>query len=184
MSMYFACVQLQKLIVYYIHQSFIIQIIVQLAALVRCHKIPSSLVMNTDQTGIPLVPSTAYTRAEKGAKSVTCNGAGDKRQMTANPTTAADGTMLPLQLIYQGLTLKSLPGGNIPRDGRFKGWQWSVSENHWANIRTTKSHVISIIAPYIKRIVKEGNLPDDQKAVWIIDCWPVCFHVYAIPSCT
>lgn len=151
--------------------------------MVKTHNVPKELVLNTDQTGMPLVPSTDYQRAEKGAKSVTSNGAGDKRQITANPTTAASGAMLPLQVIYQGKTLQSLPGGNVPRDSRFKGWQWSVTENHWANLTTTKTHVKSIIVPYHKRIIAEQGLPEDQKCIWIIDCWPVrvrCDHALGL----
>ena len=54
-------------------------------------------------------------------------------------------------------TLKSLTGGKNPRDGKIQGWEWSVSDNNWADIRTTKSYVISIISPH----TKEGDLHAD-----------------------
>jgi hypothetical protein len=147
---------------------------VQLAALVKMHNVPPALVLNSDQTGVHLVPNTQYQRATRGAKAVTCNGSGEKRQITANPCTAADGTSLPLQLIYQGKTSRCLPAGNYRSDPRFKGWQWNWSENHWANLATTKTHVNEIVEPYRQRVIAEEGLPADQKCILLIDCWPVC----------
>jgi hypothetical protein len=141
---------------------------------VKLHNVPEALVLNTDQTGVQLVPNATYQRAPCGAKSVSCNGSGEKRQITANPTTAADGTSLPLQLIYQGKTQRCLPAGNYQHDPRFKGWQWNWSENHWANFTTTQTHIMRIIAPYRDRVVAELGLPADQKCILLLDCWPVC----------
>lgn len=81
----------------------------QIAHLVDLYEIPAELVVNSDQTGIPLVPSSDYTRAPKGAKDVSTHGHGDKRQITIVPSTAANGESLPLQVIYQGKTQQSLP---------------------------------------------------------------------------
>ena len=72
----------------------------QLASLVNAHSVPPELVLNTDQTGVHLVPNTQYQRATTGVKDVSCNGSGEKRQITCNPTTAADGTSLPMQVIF------------------------------------------------------------------------------------
>lgn len=81
----------------------------QIAMLVDLYDIPDALVVNSDQTGIPLVPSSDYTRAAKGAKDVSTHGHGDKRQITVVPSTAANGESLPMQVIYQGKTSQSLP---------------------------------------------------------------------------
>jgi hypothetical protein len=70
----------------------------QIAYLADIHKIPAELLINSDQTGVPLTPASNYTRAPKGAKQVTAAGYGDKRQITATPTTSATGEMLPLQV--------------------------------------------------------------------------------------
>jgi hypothetical protein len=70
----------------------------QMVFLIVTYSIPPALCINSDQTGVPLTPCSNFTRAPKGAKEVTATGYGDKRQITATPTTAADGTMLPLQV--------------------------------------------------------------------------------------
>ena len=69
-----------------------------MAFLIATYKIPAALTINSDQTGVPLTPCTNYTRAPKGSKEVTASGYGDKRQITATPTTSADGAMLPMQV--------------------------------------------------------------------------------------
>lgn len=81
----------------------------QIAHLVDLYDVPAELVVNSDQTGIPLVPSSDYTRAAKGAKDVSTHGHGDKRQITVVPSTAATGMSLPMQVIYQGKTQQCLP---------------------------------------------------------------------------
>jgi hypothetical protein len=71
---------------------------VQITFLADLYKIPADLVLNSDQTGLPLTPSSDYNRAMKGAKEVSCAGWGDKRQITVTPTTSAAGHMLPPQV--------------------------------------------------------------------------------------
>lgn len=70
----------------------------QVTLVVHTHNIPPDLVINSDQTGMPLVPSPQYTRAPKGALDVTVNGYGEKRQITVTPSNTADGKSLPLQV--------------------------------------------------------------------------------------
>jgi hypothetical protein len=53
------------------------------------------------------------------------------------------------------------------------GWHWTQTENHWSNYEVQKQLTNLIIAPYIKKKVAELRLPEDQKALWLIDCWPV-----------
>jgi hypothetical protein len=72
--------------------------LLQMTFLIVMYNIPAALCINSDQTGVPLTPCDNYTRAPAGAKEVTATGYGDKRQITATPTTAADGTVLPLQV--------------------------------------------------------------------------------------
>jgi hypothetical protein len=57
-----------------------------------------SLVINSDQTGLPTIPSPQYTRASKGSKDVSVNGYGEKRQITVTPSNTAAGESLPLQV--------------------------------------------------------------------------------------
>ncbi len=71
---------------------------------VKTHKIPNYLVINFDQTGVHLVPASNRSFAVKGAQQVAIRFYKDKRQITALLAAAADGTLLPEQLIFQGKT--------------------------------------------------------------------------------
>lgn len=69
-----------------------------MAFLVNTYGIEPEMVLNSDQTGVPLTPCGNYQYAPTGSKEVTAPGYGDKRQITATPTTSAAGAMLPLQV--------------------------------------------------------------------------------------
>jgi hypothetical protein len=73
-------------------------IVVQGTFVINTNSFPAALVINSDQTGLPIVPSPQYTRAPKGAVNVSMNGYGDKRQITVTPSKTAVGESLPLQV--------------------------------------------------------------------------------------
>ena len=66
--------------------------------------IPSSLVINWDQTGIAIVPGSTWSMAPQGSRRVETAGMGDKRQITAVFAGTIDGKFLPFQLIYSDKT--------------------------------------------------------------------------------
>ena len=74
------------------------------------NNIPTSLVMNLDQTPTKFIPGTNKTMALKGSKTV--------------PFTITLGLFLPPQLIYGGKTIKSLPRVEFP-----SSFSLSVNEN-------------------------------------------------------
>ena len=77
---------------------------------IKVHNIPQSLVVNSDQTGIHLVPTGgARTWDTKGIKQVSVYGLEDKRQVTVVVSSAATGEVLPFQVVFQGLTSRALP---------------------------------------------------------------------------
>jgi hypothetical protein len=100
--------------------------------LVKAHSIPSALVVNTDQTGIHLVPTGgAHTWALKGSKHVLVHGIEDKRQITVSLSSTAAGNFLPFQVVFIGLTQISLPPRNSGRIGcEEEGWHLTSSNNH------------------------------------------------------
>lgn len=67
--------------------------------------IPPSLVVNSDQGGIPILSFHGATWAPTGAKAVplTTND-NDKRQITAVLSSNSSGDMLPLQIVMEGKT--------------------------------------------------------------------------------
>ena len=120
------------------------------AYLVSVHNIPEELVVNTDQTGIHLVPTGgSRTWETKGAKHIRIHGQDDKRQITVAVSSAASGKCLPFQAIFQGITNRSLPkleGGRY--DCEHARWNLTFSHNHWSTLDTCKEFVEKILVPY------------------------------------
>ena len=70
------------------------------ATIVHMESIPAALILNCDQTGIQLVPSSNWTLEKKGVKRVALSGGDDKRQITAVVCGSMTGDFLPLQIVY------------------------------------------------------------------------------------
>nr|BAV58298.1 hypothetical protein [Ulva partita] len=74
-------------------------------------------------------------------------------------------------------TPQSLPPP-IKRAGKkFNDWHWTFTENHWSNLQEQKNYVRLILAPFLRAKIQELGLPENQKVLYIIDCWPV--HISA-----
>ena len=93
--------------------------------------IPPHLIINWDQTGLYLVPSSNWTMAEKGKKRVSIRGLRDKQMITRVFCGSMIGEFLPPQLIYGGKTDRCHPVAAFPSD-------WDVTHNikHWSNEAT------------------------------------------------
>jgi len=135
--------------------------------------IPLDLVVNTDQGGIPVIAFQDATWARTGAKAVPLMGHEDKRQMTAVLASNAAGVVLPLQIIMNGKTDGSLPSQADRSAAEGAGFHYTVTENHWANLETSKKYVVNVLQPFLNRQRERLQLPMNFPAVWIIDCWPV-----------
>ena len=59
------------------------QFLFDIQSLIEIEEIPSSLIINWDQTAIKYVPVSTWTMADEGSKRVEIVGADDKRQITA-----------------------------------------------------------------------------------------------------
>lgn len=122
----------------------------RVAALQFLHNIPKGLVINWDQTGIRLCPVSGSSRAKRGALHVALLANDDKRQITAVFAAAADGTLLPPQLIFEGTTKQCWPAGYFERGpgkhgkqnegglcadrvAQFTSWSWTSTSNHWSS---------------------------------------------------
>ena len=86
--------------------------LVSIATLVEENDIPDSMIVNFDQTGVNIIPSSEWTMDVKGQKQVSVTGLGDKRQITLGCTLS--GELLAPQLIYQGKTEKCHPSFTFP----------------------------------------------------------------------
>jgi hypothetical protein len=145
------------------------------AYLVKAHSIPPELMVNSDQTGIHLIPTGgARTWAEKGSKHVLVHGQDDKRQITVSVSSSAAGDLLPFQAIFTGTTYRCLPPQNEGRElCEEAGWHLTYSSNHWSNLDTCKDFVKKILEPYRVKQVQQMGLDDDSKLLWLLNCWSV-----------
>ena len=81
------------------------------------HEIPEDLIINFDQTPLPYVCTGKCTYQTQGAPNAPLVGKGKKKQITGTFTITMSGQFLPMQLIYQGTTDRSLPKGvEFPED--------------------------------------------------------------------
>ena len=73
---------------------------------------------------------------KKGSKRVEVVSLKDKRQITAVFGGSMSGDFLPVQLVYQGKTTRSLPTVDFP-----KQWHLTFTTNHWSNESTMINYV-------------------------------------------
>ena len=139
------------------------QFLEEVATTVYVKEITPELILNWDQTGINLIPSSSWTMEQKGAKRVELTGIDDKRQIT----TVFCGSLtdfLPIQLVYQGKTNRCHPQYQFPTD-----WHITHSPNHWATEESTKDYLREIFFPYIDGMRSRIGLEDDHPALEIFD---------------
>jgi hypothetical protein len=122
------------------------------------------MIVNFDQTGVNIVPTSAWTLYETGAKQVPIAGVDDKRQVTMVLANTPLGTVLPPQVVYKGTTNRCHPTYNFPKD-----WDITHSVNHWSNEETMLTYVRNILHPYFVSKRVEFELAIDHPALVILD---------------
>ena len=152
--------------------------LINIYSVVKMEEIPDSLVINWDQTGMKIVPTSAWTMERKGTKRVEIAAADDKRQITGVFACSLEGNFLPIQLIFQGTTPRCLP-----KTVQFpKGWHLTCSQNHWSNESTMVDYIKYIIVPYVTEKRKSLGLSPTYPALAIFDyfkgqCQPSIFEL-------
>ena len=131
-------------------------------ATVDFEEIPPELILNWDQTGIRILPSSAWTMDKQGVKRVEVAGANDKRLITAIYCGSLTGDFLPLQVIYQGKTPRCHPRFQFPSD-----WDITHAPKHWSTEETMVQYIHNIIIPYVES--KRETLGERKPALVIID---------------
>ena len=129
---------------------------------IAMEEIPGELVLNWDQTGIKLVPSSTWTMERKGERRVEMMGVNDKRQITAIFCGSASGDFLPIQLIYIGKTPRCHPRYVFPSD-----WNVTHSPKHWSNEDTMVEYITEIVLPYVAQV--RERLGTDSAALVVMD---------------
>ena len=143
----------------------------RIGAMMEMHGVHPSLVINADQTGVKLVPSSAWTYEKRNSNSVATIGAEDKRQITACLASALSGDLLPLQLIFQGKTERSLPEKTATSIASL--CHLTFSENHWSSQTTMRQYISEIIMPYAESCIRKHRLHADAHVILVLDVWAV-----------
>ena len=136
----------------------------RVSSVVCQYKIPSALIINFDQIGVPIVPVSNWTMELQGSKQVEITGLDDKRQLTVALAETLAGTLLPPQVIYQGKTDQCHPTYKFP-----SSWHITHSESHWSTAETMQQYIDSVIVPYVEDQHDTLDLPLRQKALLIMD---------------
>jgi DDE superfamily endonuclease len=143
----------------------------RIAATMEMHNVHPSLVINADQTGVKLVPSSSWTYEKRNSSSVATIGADDKRQITACLASALSGDLLPLQLIFQGKTERSLPEKTAASIASH--CHVTSSENHWSSQATMRQYISEIIMPHAEASIRKHRLHADAHIILVLDVWSV-----------
>ena len=138
--------------------------------LIQEHNIPDDLVVNFDQTGVKLVPTSDYTFAPKGTHDVSATGSNDKREITAVVAGTKSGLKLPPQLIYSGKTQRCLP--KLEDGFELNGTHLTMSDSHWSTEQTMIQYIDLVLKPYISETRKKLNNPS-AKALLLLDVYKV-----------
>ena len=134
----------------------------QVVATVVMEEIPPELILNWDQTGIKIVPSSTWTMNRRGARRVEVVGVNDKRLITAVFCGSLTGDFLPVQVIYKGKTARCHPRYQFPDN-----WHVTHSHSHWSTEVTMLDYVKEIIIPYVAS--QRDMLNKDCPALVIVD---------------
>jgi hypothetical protein len=112
--------------------------------LVQPYDIPAGLRIGMDQTGIILIEVSNVTYNEKGASQVPIIGKNEKRAYTYAVGTAADGTPLPAQQVWNGQTARSTPPYSSPKmsEALAAGFNFTFAKSkknsHFSTFKTMK----------------------------------------------
>ena len=128
----------------------------KIAKIVEAHQIPTCMILNLEQTASKFVPSSNSTLAPCGTKSIPVTGLSDKTAITATFTISHDSDFLPMQLIYQGTTVQSLPRFDFPNS-----FSLSMNAKHFSNTAEALKIFDEIIVPYLMKKKNELHLPQD-----------------------
>jgi hypothetical protein len=126
----------------------------------------AELIINIDQTGLNIVPTSQWTMAPKGSKQIEITGIEDKRQITALLGCTMAGQLLPPQLIYAGRTPRCHPNVEFPSD-----WQITHTDNHWSNTASMLDFISGLLVPYCTKVRSQLGLAQCQPALCILDVY-------------
>lgn len=149
----------------------------KIAQIAARHCIRPRLIINSDQTGIILVPAANYSFDDVKATNVKVIGQEEKRAITAVVSSSFDGQLLPLQLVFGGqdknmLIKRAVPSINDPhvREAVERHhFHLTQTPSHWSTLGTMQEFVEKILTPYWCA----NKIDDNDHLIWLIDSWVV-----------
>ena len=136
----------------------------QIVNLVEKHQIPSSMFTNIDQTPLKYAPVSNPLMAQNRSKHVAIEGSTYKNAITATFGITCDNQFLPIQLIYGGKTLQSLPRFEFP-----KAFLLSTKKKHFGNSTESLKFIDEISIPYVSSQRKRKELDVNHPALLFTD---------------
>ncbi|KAF8996363.1 hypothetical protein BDQ17DRAFT_1429806 [Cyathus striatus] len=131
----------------------------------KWENVPPSLVVNIDQMGMFVLPSSSRTYHDKGAKQVEAVTKDEKQAYSLLIASSADGNILPFQQVWGGKSLQSLPSATAlgmleALEHKFH-FAFAASESsprsHFSTLKTMKEWVEKILA-WRKSVAKQWCL--------------------------
>jgi hypothetical protein len=134
--------------------------------------VPLCLILNLDETGIQIIPKHSRTLAPEGSKQVPGSAKKAVAQITKVTVIAANGTLLPHQLIFAGKTPAVFPKEVLPAEGCF----YSCTPSHFTLEHTQLEMVKNIVVPYVKQMRMqlqsvEEDLESEPKVIPAVLVW-------------
>ncbi|KAL0569111.1 hypothetical protein V5O48_012860 [Marasmius crinis-equi] len=145
-------------------------------------KIPPKLVINADQMGIYVLPSSSSTWHTRGDRQVDIVAKEEKRAFTLMVASTPTGVLLPFQAVWPGKTKNSLPSQKAEGMDKAQeyGFQFTFAaseknpRSHFSTLKTMKEWIKDIFLPYMRSVIEaDPDLDDDQKGIIFIDAYPV-----------
>lgn len=122
------------------------------------NNIPHELIINFDQPGLKMVPTSEWTLEVKGSKDCSIVALDNQREITGVIGIRLTGSLLPFQLIYNGLTDRCHSSFSFPKD-----WNITHSQNHWSTAETMTEYAKKVLIPYVDKVRKEIGRGEIQK---------------------
>jgi hypothetical protein len=133
--------------------------------------------VNVDQTNVTLQPGSSCTYETIGSNQVTMTGREEKRAFTAVMAISDSGNVLPIQIIGQGKSSRSLPSTTSPyyqeaMDIGIK-FEYSNTNTYWSTFKLMCKWVTDILVPYFVQQKATYNAPEKQECILQLDVWSV-----------
>ena len=131
---------------------------------VDAHNIPDALIINWDETSLPVMPTDDFTMEVRGTRTVKISGQDDKRNVTGVVGSARDGAVLPGQVLYAGKTVRCHP----PSDSFPDQWDVWHTAKHWSTSSSKARYVLKVILEYVRDVRERLGLVEGSDHALVI----------------